>query len=124
MSSPGTYSRCSANSTEAAGQARKLVCPGFDQNSTYVNQLLDAFVPTNPYADTERVLNWAEAILGTLFHPAATSQAGFGYWYRCYAPTGLCLGVRLPDIYYFDGRFINRVGTVDDFLPQARAAGF
>lgn len=97
---------------------------GFDQNPTYVNQLLDAFVPTNPYADAERVLNWAEATLSTLFRPATTSQAGFGYWYRCYASTGRCLGVKLPDVYYFDGRFITRVGTVNDFLPQARAAGF
>jgi hypothetical protein len=96
----------------------------FDQNSTYVNQLLDAFRPSNPYADAERVLNWAEAAFATLFRPAATSRAGFGYWYRCYAQTGRCLGIKLPDIYYFDGRAINRVGTVNDFLPQARAAGF
>lgn len=74
-----------------------------------------------PTAD--RLYNWAESIYSDLFPNHPTSQDVFGYYARVYE-NGNALGEQDDHIYFYDGNSITLVGTADDFLPDAMAAGF
>lgn len=71
----------------------------------------------------DRLFNWAESIYTDLFPNHATSQEIAGYHARLYE-NGNALGEQSSNIYFYDGHSITLVGTVDDFLPGAVAAGF
>ncbi|MCW5599183.1 MAG: hypothetical protein KIT59_08750 [Nitrosomonas sp.] len=71
----------------------------------------------------DRLYNWAESIYSDLFPNHPTSQDVFGYYARVYE-NGNALGEQNDHIYFYDGISITLVSTVDDFLPDAMAAGF
>jgi hypothetical protein len=73
----------------------------------------------------DRLFNWAESIYPNLFPNHPKSQSIYGYDARIYE-NGKALGVKDGNVYYYDGGTsdILLVGTVQDYLPQAVAAGF
>lgn len=77
--------------------------------------------PTMPSAD--RLFNWAENVYPDLFpnHPASYTHNDYRVRYY---ENGNALGEQNDSIYFYDGHFIALVGTVNDFLPDAAAAGF
>ncbi|QOJ23020.1 MAG: DUF4347 domain-containing protein [Gammaproteobacteria bacterium] len=74
-------------------------------------------------ATADRLFNWAESAYTALFPNHATSQEIAGYHARLYE-NGNALGEQNGNIYFYDSHSIVLVGTVDDFLPSAIAAGF
>ncbi|MBP6057813.1 MAG: DUF4347 domain-containing protein [Nitrosomonas sp.] len=74
-------------------------------------------------ATADRLFNWAESAYTTLFPTHAASQEIEGYHARLYE-NGNALGEQSGNIYFYDSHSIVLVGTVDDFLPSAIAAGF
>lgn len=74
-----------------------------------------------PVAD--RLFNWAESIYSDLFPDQPGSTEILGYYARLYE-NGNALGEQDGSIYFYDGNAIILVGTVNDFLPDAIAAGF
>ncbi|UJP03046.1 MAG: DUF4347 domain-containing protein [Nitrosomonas sp.] len=71
----------------------------------------------------DRLFNWAENTYTTLFPNHTASQEIAGYHARIYE-NGNALGEQSGNIYFYDSHSIVLVGTVDDFLPSAIAAGF
>lgn len=71
----------------------------------------------------DRLFNWAESIFSELFPNHPESQEILGYFARIYE-NGKALGEQNDNIYFYDGISIALVGTVNDFLPDAIAAGF
>jgi len=93
----------------------------YDADGNEIEWLIPPDFSTLP--TTDRLYNWAESIYSDLFpnHPA--SQDVFGYYARVYE-NGNALGEQDDHIYFYDGNSIELVGTVNDFLPDAMAAGF
>lgn len=91
---------------------------GFSKTPANVDYALAQFAPANPYADAERIFNWAENQYPTLLTPKATSQVNYGYYYRCYSGNK-CLGATLTDIYWYD-KTISKLGTVANYLSQVK----
>lgn len=79
-------------------------------------------------SEIERAFNWSEQAHAWLLQPAgaATELSGGGFYYRYYPATQAYLGVKDGNV-YFMGRATNYqlvfVGTLADFLGQAKAAG-
>lgn len=71
----------------------------------------------------DRLFNWAESTFTDLFPNHATSQEIEGYHARLYENNN-ALGEQNGNLYFYDGHSIILVGTVDDFLSAAIAAGF
>ena len=82
-------------------------------------------LPPDPFIlpTADRLYNWAESAHPNLFPNHPDSQDILGYYARIYE-NGHALGEQDDHIYYYDGNSIVLVGTVDDFLPDAVAAGF
>lgn len=113
--------------------------PGWDQGIYYksyglsVSGDLDTAAPPPPplppISDTDRVFNWGETAYSYLFPEHQESRADvFGYYARLYS-NGDAVGEKDGNVYYYDGGAggtgdILLVGTVQDYLPQAVAAGF
>jgi len=72
---------------------------------------------------SDRLFNWAESTFTDLFPNHATSQEIEGYHARLYENNN-ALGEQNGNLYFYDGHSIILVGTVDDFLSAAIAAGF
>lgn len=78
---------------------------------------------------TDRVFNWGESAYHHLFPEHQESMPEyFGYYARVYS-NGDALGEKDGNVFYYDGGAggtgdILLVGTVQDYLPQAVAAGF
>ncbi len=90
----------------------------YDANGNEVEWIDPAALP---FAD--RLFNWAESIHTNLFPNHPPSQEIEGYYARLYE-SGNALGEQNDNIYFYDGHSIVLVGTVNDFLPDAIAAGF
>jgi hypothetical protein len=79
-------------------------------------------------SEIERAFNWSEQAHAWLLQPsgAATELSGGGFYYRYYPTTDAYLGVKGGNV-YFMGRATNYqivfVGTLANFLGQAKAAG-
>lgn len=88
--------------------------------------------PTTPNAtdaaNIPRVFNWAEATYPQFFAPSGqTCQDGFGYRYRYYSQSQSYLAAKDGRVYVLIpalGKDILDVGTLDDLLVNAKAAGF
>lgn len=93
----------------------------YDADGHAIEWMIPPDLSSLPTAD--RLYNWAESVYSDLFpnHPA--SQDVFGYYARVYE-NGNALGEQDDHIYFYDGNSIVLVGTVNDFLPDAMAAGF
>lgn len=77
-------------------------------------------------ADFERIFNWAESVYPQYFPLRAQTQSMQGYTLRFYPTTSIYLGTKDGRVIVHDGKTWNLldVGAVDDFLAQAKAAGF
>ncbi|MCW5619138.1 MAG: hypothetical protein KIS65_08030, partial [Nitrosomonas sp.] len=93
----------------------------YDADGDAIEWIIPPDLSTLPIAD--RLYNWAESVHPNLFPNHPDSQDAFGYYARIYE-NGHALGEQDDHIYYYDGNSIVLVGTVDDFLPDAVAAGF
>ncbi|MCW5600131.1 hypothetical protein [Nitrosomonas sp.] len=93
----------------------------YDADGNEIEWMIPPDLTSLPTAD--RLYNWAESIYSDLFPNHPTSQDVFGYYARVYE-NGNALGEQNDHIYFYDGISITLVGTVDDFLPDAMAAGF
>lgn len=71
----------------------------------------------------DRLYNWAESVYPDLFPDNPVSMEISGYYARIYE-NGNGLGEQSSNIYFYDGHSIALVGTIDDFLSGAIAAGF
>lgn len=88
--------------------------------------------PTTPNAtdsaNIPRVFNWAEAAYGQYFAPQGQScQDGGGYRYRYYANTKSYMAFKDGRVYVLVPALGDKpidVGTLNDLLVQAKAAGF
>ncbi|MBX3641429.1 MAG: hypothetical protein KF888_13210 [Nitrosomonas sp.] len=93
----------------------------YDADGDAIDWIIPPDLSTLPIAD--RLYNWAESVHPNLFPNHPDSQDAFGYYARIYE-NGHALGEQDDHIYFYDGNSIVLVGTVDDFLPDAVAAGF
>lgn len=86
------------------------------------NKRLDAAL----YKAAERIFNYAEVTYPDLFSPASSSSAlDFGYYFRHYPLRSSYLGLQGHTLYYyFPQTGIQAAGTIADWLPLARQAGF
>lgn len=90
----------------------------YDANGNEVEWINPTALPS-----ADRLFNWAESIYANLFPNQPPSQEIEGYYARLYE-SGNALGEQNDNIYFYDGHSIILVGTVNDFLPDAIAAGF
>lgn len=104
------------SSTGQDGDGKGIYGKRYDTNSNEVE-----WFDFSPSAD--RLFDWAEITFADLFPNHAASQEIEGYHARIYE-SGNALGERNGNIYFYDSHSITLVGTVDDFLPNAIAAGF
>lgn len=79
-------------------------------------------------SDIERVFDWAETAYPQLFAPAkTTTRTEMGYEYRYYATQNCYLAAKAGRVYYL-GQLtedrISDVGALEDYLAQAKAAGY
>lgn len=77
---------------------------------------------------SDRVFNYLEAVYPQYAAPATNvSQIGFGYYFRQYTKTNAYLGTRLGRVYYLlpenNGVPVD-IGTIDEWVAQAAAAGY
>lgn len=71
----------------------------------------------------DRIFNWAESISSDLLPNHSESINISGYYARIYE-NGNAVGEQNDNLYFYDGNSIALVGSVNDFLPDAIAAGF
>ena len=71
----------------------------------------------------DRLFNWAEDFFSDLFPNHPESMEIIGYYARIYE-NGNALGEQNDNIYFDDGHSVILVGTVNDYLADAIAAGF
>lgn len=83
-----------------------------------------------PHFTEERLINWAEAAVGSLLKPTGSersmgaSQGNVTYWGRCYGQSGTCVGSVNQDAAFFDGTQINNLGSLNTWITEARKAGY
>lgn len=78
-------------------------------------------------AAADRLFNWAERVHGPVFSPAQTSQVLQGYYLRHYPRSQTYVGTQGGRLYVLGPSFgpaVVDLGRLDEWLPQARAAGF
>lgn len=79
-------------------------------------------------SDADRVFNWAESVYPQLFAPAKTAtQTSLGYVYRYYTQQNSYLATKSGRVYYLGALTqdqISDVGSLEDYLLQAKAAGY
>ena len=83
-----------------------------------------------PNLDAERVFMWGEQVAAPQLLKAAgnehSTEAYAPYWARVYPASGAALGVNVSDrnLYFYDGKNIQALGAISDWLSQAKAAGY
>lgn len=87
---------------------------------------LDWIAAQVPHFNEERLFNWAEAVAAAVLKPRGSerSLAAAGYWARCYADSGSCIGDDGKALVYYDGKTLNPLGDLSGWLSQASAAGY
>jgi secreted trypsin-like serine protease len=79
-----------------------------------------------PHFNEERLFNWAEAAAASLLKPrgSESSLSAAGYWARCYADSGACLGDDGKSLVFYDGQNLNPLGDIAPWLKQLSAIGY
>ncbi len=88
-------------------------------------QACAALYGASPYAESNRLFNWAEQY-PDLFAPAVAASAIYaGYYYRYYPTTNSYVGSKDGVVYYIgpDGR-LQQLDALSNYLGTAYAAGF
>lgn len=68
----------------------------------------------------DRLFDWAEKELASLFPGGVKSVSNSGYYYRLYPTTGQAVGVSNGRVYYYDSKTIADVGAINDWLPKSQ----
>lgn len=95
-----------------------------------VANYLDWVAQYVPNQDAERVFMWGELVAAPQLLKAAgteySTEAYAPYWARYYPASGTALGVGNGDknLYYYDGKTVQSLGPLSDWLAQAKAAGY
>lgn len=74
---------------------------------------------TDEMAVGDRLFDWAESQLPSLFPAGASSVSGGGFYYRLYA-TGKAVGVAGGKVFFYDGANLSDLGAATPWLAQAR----
>lgn len=87
---------------------------------------LDWIAAQVPHFNEERLFNWAESAAAALLKPRGSerSLAAAGYWARCYADSGACLGDDGRTLLYYDGKSLNAIGDLSTWIKQLPAVGY
>lgn len=87
---------------------------------------LDWIAAQVPHFNEERLFNWAESAAVSLLKPRGSEQslAAAGYWARCYADSGACIGDDGKSLVFYDGQTLNQLGDIAPWLKQLNAVGY
>ena len=110
-----------------------MVMTRFDgsYNDGYVDNVSLVFTKggqSSAASDSDRVFNYAQAVLPQYFAPAnSNSGTLYGYYYRYYSATNSYIGTKDGELYYLGPASQNEIvdlGTLAEAVAEAAAAGF
>jgi len=115
-------------SCHGVNQASQVNTPDAQNPPESLRRLLKLYKAGGVVAAEDRVFNWAERQYPTILLPKnpATAQA-LGYTYRYYSATDEYVGVKDGRVYYWNPAASAQpqdMGTLQQYLQQARAAGY
>lgn len=91
-----------------------------------VANYLDWIAGHVPHFNSERLMNWAETVAAPVLKAQGNERSisVAPYWARCYSASGTCIGEDGTNLVFYDGQQLQALPTLNDWIDQARQAGY